>query len=187
MDALTLVGRHLPVKVGTGDTVMGALTDSTGWVIVDALIGGAVGWLIAPKEQEVGYALGGAAATGLAGVIGLVGLLGWRYAVAPNLKDSKVRENPLPRSSPRQARDYVAVSNSGRVIAGPFAHYDSAKRHADKAGGYVKFASEAGTRKRVEMVRGAPRFVRYYYRGRPHGWLDRKKREWVKSRPLSAR
>jgi hypothetical protein len=39
--------------------------------------------------------------------------------------------------------DYEAVDNRGRRIAGPFRHYDDAKREADRAGGYVKFAMEA--------------------------------------------
>lgn len=47
---------------------------------------------------------------------------------------------------PQQARDYIAVSHSGRKIAGPFRHYDDASAHAKRAGGYVKFAAEPATK-----------------------------------------
>jgi proteasome lid subunit RPN8/RPN11 len=40
------------------------------------------------------------------------------------------------------AEDYVAVDPKGRKVAGPFRHYDQAKLHADRAGGFVKFAAE---------------------------------------------
>jgi hypothetical protein len=146
VNALTAVTQHLPVKVGTGDVVLGSLTESSGWVIVDAAIGASVGWLIAPKGEETGWALGGAFAAGLAGVLGLAGLLGWRYIATPAMEGG-AKENPIrqPRQA-RQARDYVAVSHRGRVIAGPFKHYDRAKAEADRAGGYVKFLAEGSRR-----------------------------------------
>ena len=36
-------------------------------------------------------------------------------------------------------RDYIAVDPGGRVVGGPFKNYDSAKRSADEAGGYVQY------------------------------------------------
>lgn len=137
--------RSLPVKVGTGGLVLGVLSESSGWIVIDAVVGGGVGWLIAPKGQEAGYALGGAAATGLGGVLGLLGLLGWRYLLAPAIEGKgfapSARDNPI-------ARDYVAVTHRGKAVAGPFRHYDEAKREADRVGGYVKFAAEAKRRRR---------------------------------------
>ncbi len=41
-------------------------------------------------------------------------------------------------------RDYVAVDNRNRVIAGPFKNYDRAKSEADSAGGYVRFVMDRG-------------------------------------------
>ena len=41
-------------------------------------------------------------------------------------------------------RDYVAVDNRGRQLAGPFKDYGTAKQHADRAGGYVEFAMKEG-------------------------------------------
>jgi hypothetical protein len=50
---------------------LGALSQSTGSVLIDAAIGGAAGYLFAPKGTKARYALGGAVATGLTGVLGL--------------------------------------------------------------------------------------------------------------------
>ena len=166
---LAVVTRPLPLKVGAGssatDVVLGGLTESTGWIVVDAAVGAGVGWFIAPKGQETGYAIGGALATGLTGVLGLAGLLGWRYLVVKEEPSKHVfgeaRENPI-------ARDYIAVNHSGRKIAGPFKHYDAAKREADQAGGYVKFAAEERRKRRI------PRYVRFYVNGRFRGWKNMK-------------
>lgn len=117
-------------KAGMGQA-MGLLSESTGWILLDAAVGGGVGWLLAPKGQETGYILGGAFATGLAGVFGLAALVGYRVLFGHD-------EGSEPRVK-HDASDYVAVNNRGRVIAGPFKHYDHAKREADAAGGYVKF------------------------------------------------
>jgi len=60
----------------------GALTTSVSTsTALDGAAGAAVGWVIAPGGEKVGYALGGAIATGLFGWLGLVGTLGWRYLV----------------------------------------------------------------------------------------------------------
>jgi hypothetical protein len=117
-------------KAGMGQA-MGILSESTGWVLLDALVGGGVGWLLAPKGQETGYVLGGALATGLAGVFGLAGLVGYRVLFGHE-------ESGEPRIE-HDARDYVAVNTRGRAVAGPFKHYGDAKREADLVGGYVKF------------------------------------------------
>jgi hypothetical protein len=119
-------------KTGMGQA-MGLLSESTGWIILDAALGGGVGWMLAPRGQETGYVLGGALATGLAGVFGLAGLVGYWALFG--------REGGHP-GEPRiehDAHDYVAVNTRGRVIAGPFKYYDQAKHEADRAGGYVKF------------------------------------------------
>jgi hypothetical protein len=46
---------------------------------------------------------------------------------------------PVVRS--HRVRDYIAVDNRGRTIAGPFADYGKAKHEADRMGGYVQFTS----------------------------------------------
>ncbi len=51
---------------------LGALSQSTGSILIDTAIGGAVGYAMAPKKQKYRYAVGGAVATGLAGVFGLL-------------------------------------------------------------------------------------------------------------------
>jgi hypothetical protein len=50
--------------------------------------------------------------------------------------------------------DYIAVDSRGRQVAGPFKHYEPAKREADRSGGTVKFVMEAG---------GHPRRYTDYY------------------------
>ena len=58
-----------------------------------------------------------------------------------------------------RVRDYVAVDNHGRQLAGPFKDYGTAKQHADRAGGYVEFAMKEGRRRGVVAARrpaGAP-------------------------------
>jgi hypothetical protein len=41
------------------------------------------------------------------------------------------------------AGDYVAIDAGGKVVAGPFKHYDQARKEADKHGGLVRFAAES--------------------------------------------
>jgi hypothetical protein len=41
--------------------------------LTDALIGGVLGYLVAPKREQVAFAAGGAVATGLLGVFGILG------------------------------------------------------------------------------------------------------------------
>jgi len=65
-------------------------------------------------------------------------------------------------------RDYIAVDPKGRTVAGPFTDYSEAKREADRARGYVRFASRmseaspsyyrvAQSRARVSRTRHRPR------------------------------
>ena len=65
---------HLTVAPsGAVSRTIGALTTSTGSPLTDALVGGIVGYLVAPRSERKAFAVGGAVATGLAGVIGLLG------------------------------------------------------------------------------------------------------------------
>jgi hypothetical protein len=41
------------------------------------------------------------------------------------------------------ASDYVAIGSSGKIVGGPYKHYDQAKKEADAAGGFVRFAFES--------------------------------------------
>lgn len=67
------------LKPTIGGLTLGALSTSTGAVLVDGLVGAGVGYLIAPKGTDrTGYTLGGALAVGLAGGLGLLGLVGYR-------------------------------------------------------------------------------------------------------------
>lgn len=61
------------------DALFGALSGSSGSILIDASVGGAVGFFLAPKSKKLGYVALGAASTGLAGVLGLVGFLGYVY------------------------------------------------------------------------------------------------------------
>jgi len=47
------------------------------------------------------------------------------------------RSTGAPRH--HSVRDYAAVDNHGRVVAGPFKHYSDAKPEADRVGGVVQF------------------------------------------------
>jgi hypothetical protein len=161
-------------RAGMGQA-MGLLSESTGWVFVDAAVGAGVGWLVAPRGQETGYVLGGALATGLAGVFGLAGLVGWRYLVAPTFGHELEHEHGAPRIE-HDASDYVAIGHHGRVVAGPFKHYDQAKREADAAGGYVKYASESSTRitqhgATPDEERALRKEVKTYYKGNRYAAL----------------
>lgn len=66
--------------VGQASTTEGwsvgeALTSSSGSILVDATIGGALGYLIAPASKRALYVLVGAGGAGIVGVLGLVGLI----------------------------------------------------------------------------------------------------------------
>ena len=68
-----------------------------------------------------------------------------------------------------EVRDYIAVDNRGRRIpgGGPFKDYGEAKRHAEKAGGYVEFTmGEAGRRHAVRD----PSELRYEIEKTRNGW-----------------
>jgi len=74
-----MTGQRDLLRPTVGAITLGALSSSTGSVLVDMGVGAAVGYLIAPSDEKAGYALGGGAAAGLAGALGLLGLLGYRY------------------------------------------------------------------------------------------------------------
>jgi predicted cation transporter len=61
--------------------LLGALSQSTGSVAIDAAVGAAVGYALAPKDAKARYAVGAALATGLFGALGLVGTLGTIWAI----------------------------------------------------------------------------------------------------------
>jgi hypothetical protein len=61
---------------------LGALSQSTGSVILDGLIGGTAAYWLAPKGAKTRYAVGGAVATGLGGALGLVATLGFIWATS---------------------------------------------------------------------------------------------------------
>lgn len=62
-----------------GGLTIGALSSSTGAVLIDAAVGAGVGYLIAPRGTDrTGYMLGGGLAVGVAGGLGLLGLIGYR-------------------------------------------------------------------------------------------------------------
>ena len=67
------------LKPTLGGLTLGALSSSTGAVLIDAAVGAGVGYLIAPKSDKTGYMVGGSLAVGVAGGLGLLGLIGWRY------------------------------------------------------------------------------------------------------------
>jgi hypothetical protein len=84
MDRVSAV--ETPIGLGAptpGGIVLGTLSQSSGSILIDAAIGAGVGWLIAPKEKQGAYVVGGAVATGVLGLLGLAGLLGVRYAWDP--------------------------------------------------------------------------------------------------------
>lgn len=83
---LTGVGALAPVE----SLALGILSQSTGSVLVDAAIGGAVGYFFAPQASRNRFAVGGAIATGLGGVLGLVGTVG--FIVASNADSKKNRK-----------------------------------------------------------------------------------------------
>lgn len=85
---MSSVGTAIQTPIGLGaptpgGIVLGTLTQSSGSILVDAVLGAGVGYLIAPEQKKPAYVIGGAAATGLLGLLGLAGLLGVRYAWNP--------------------------------------------------------------------------------------------------------
>jgi hypothetical protein len=74
-DPQTLIFK--PIAIAPRDSVLvktvGALTASTGSPLADAIIGGALGYLVAPKSERTPFIIGGASAAALTGVIGLIG------------------------------------------------------------------------------------------------------------------
>jgi hypothetical protein len=70
---------------------LGALSQSTGSALVDAAIGGAAAYALAPRGAKARYALGGAVATGLTGVLGLVATLGFVWATQSDKRTKKRR------------------------------------------------------------------------------------------------
>jgi hypothetical protein len=61
----------------------------------------------------------------------------------------------------RTVQDYVAVDTSGRVVGGPYKDYGEAKRHADRAGGYVQFTMRE-SRGALKSARVEPVFDPFY-------------------------
>ena len=75
MHTASLPMRPLETPLGLGvptpgGIALGTLSQSSGSALVDAAIGAGVGWLIAPETKKAPYIIGGAAATGLAGILG---------------------------------------------------------------------------------------------------------------------
>lgn len=68
---------------------LGALSQSTGSIVIDAAIGGVTGYVLAPERAKTTYALGGALATGLGGLLGLVGTVGYILATKHDKKRSR--------------------------------------------------------------------------------------------------
>jgi len=59
---------------------MHAVSWSTGSIVIDTMIGGAAGYALSPSPGDRWkWALGGGAATGLAGVFGLLATAGFSY------------------------------------------------------------------------------------------------------------
>ena len=59
---------------------LGAISSSTGSVLLDAALGAGIGYAISPDEQErTPYVAAGAAAAGVAGLLGVGLIIGYRY------------------------------------------------------------------------------------------------------------
>jgi len=82
----------------------------------------------------------------------------WRLtAKGRQVVDRRVPVAAEARKSARGShtvRDYIAVDNHGRTIAGPFTDYGQAKREADRMGGYVRFESKFPPRPHEEELVG---------------------------------
>jgi hypothetical protein len=69
---------------------------------------------------------------------------GW-YSVKPEIGAvSAGAQESATMSGMHAAQDYVAVDSRGKKVAGPFRDYGEARLHADRAGGYVTWASDLG-------------------------------------------
>jgi hypothetical protein len=65
---------------GLSGIALRGITQSTGSFLVDGTLGAAAGYFAAPTDrQRFGYAVGGAVATGVAGLLGLVAIIGYSY------------------------------------------------------------------------------------------------------------
>ena len=71
--------------------VLGAISQSTGSILIDSAIGGVTGYLLAPEKCQARYAVGGAVATGLGGLLGLLGTVAFIYAAKSDKGSSKKR------------------------------------------------------------------------------------------------
>jgi hypothetical protein len=70
---------------------LGALSQSTGSIVVDAAIGGVAGYVLAAPKYKSRAALGGAVVTGLGGFLGLLGTVGYIVATGLDKKRSSKR------------------------------------------------------------------------------------------------
>jgi hypothetical protein len=73
-----IVARHVGAPT-LGAVGLGAISSSTGSILIDAALGAGIGYFISPVDEEERYAIGGALASGLGGVLGIALLVGWRY------------------------------------------------------------------------------------------------------------
>jgi predicted cation transporter len=71
--------------------ILGAVSQSSGSILIDSAIGGAAGLLLAPEKMKTRAAVGGAVATGLGGLLGLIGTVAFIYASKADRKSSKRR------------------------------------------------------------------------------------------------
>lgn len=78
--------------------LLGALSQSTGSVLVDGAIGGTTAYFMAPSTAKARYAVGGAVATGLGGALGLIGTVAFILATRHD------RGSRRSRKSRRKAR-----------------------------------------------------------------------------------
>jgi predicted cation transporter len=76
----------------TESLALGILSQSTGSVLIDAAIGGTTGFLLAPRDKKNRYAVAGAVATGLGGVLGLVGTIAFIWATNSDKKGKRRRK-----------------------------------------------------------------------------------------------
>lgn len=74
--------------------VLGAFSQSTGSVLFDSAIGATTAYALAPDQAKARYALGGAVATGIGGLLGLVATVGFIYA---SQSDRRRNARPLRR------------------------------------------------------------------------------------------
>jgi hypothetical protein len=60
--------------------VLGAFSQSTGSILFDSVNGAGTAYAMAPDNAKARYALGGAVATGLGGLLGLLATVGFIWA-----------------------------------------------------------------------------------------------------------